>query len=163
MTILELDIILKDLLYDAKSNSWKTGRIAPREDGLHGEMQMSDDGMDTKVAARLMLEGFAQLQDLLKDFRTTDTSQDNTFNTPQDIIDALEFDDYWGIRLQNVPDRNNATADEINVMGHDYVLAYMMAGWYKLVDPARQASWEAKRQDAALRLVSALRYKQKLD
>lgn len=194
---------------DARANTWKTGRIAPREDGLHTEEQMSDAAMDKRIACRFFLEGTYHVMNITKDFRAVDISttpgnnncysryEGNSYpqsfrpvpiapysddsgigsdiSQPYSIYYALDVYEnpaahsgenaytLVDIKLSKINARANATNAELSALAHEYVLAYTMREWYKMVDPSRMASWERRRADAELRILRACRYKQKLN
>ena len=148
----------KQLRYDARANSWKTGGVAPREDGLHGEVQMSDGAMDTKILARLLVDATGLLCGALHDFYGSG-DDDRLPQLIDDVVAGFEDADFVRHLYVRTSGRNNAVVEELNALAHEFMLGYVMAGWYKLVDPRRMASWEARREDAKTRLLGALRHK----
>lgn len=151
-----ISVGFKDIYYDARANSWKRGRINPREDGLHGEMQMSDDTMDKNVCKRLFIEGLGKLLEVVKEFRPTATGG-GVVTIPTTVGSGVG--DNYTLSFNVTPNpRNNITASEASALSHAYVLAHIMKGWSRLVDEGSENEWQARMDEAKLRLLSGLRY-----
>ena len=151
----------RELWYDARANSWKTGRLAPREDGLHGETQMSNDNLDANIAKGLAIGGVALLLEKVKRFAPVSA----TFGTGEDPEGALPTTaagittgtaHVWKITVTPNP-RNTASDAQISALAHNFVLAHILMGWYRLVGDD-EAEWLRQKSDAALRLQAALMY-----
>lgn len=148
-----------DILYDARANSWKTGRIAPREDGLHGETQMSSDKMDTNIAKRFFTSGMGFLLEVVKDFLTPGTTPVIP-SDPRGASGAGTIPDNSQWTIDVTPNsRNNADGAQASALAHAFVLAYMMSSWYRLVEPRREKGWADRMENARVQLLGALRYK----
>lgn len=144
--MIAIQVKFADIYYDARANSWKRGRINPREDGLHSEMQMSDDSLDKSVAKRLTLEGAAKLREVLKEFSPSG-----------DVPTTLTDNHTISISVTPKP-RNNMTANEASALAHNFVLAYVMTGWSRITDTMSEDGWQARMAEAERRLLSGLRY-----
>lgn len=159
MATYDVNIDYKQLLYDARANSWKAGRIAPREDGLHGETQMSQGDMDTKIAARLMVDASNLLLEVLQDFRFQEDEDSYVPGTLAEMLEGFGDATFYGEVLLKANSRSNADSRELDALVHEFLLGYVMAGWYKLVNPQKINSWRARQEDAKTRLLAALRNK----
>lgn len=159
----------QDLWLDARANSWKRGRIQPREDGLHTEMQMvegngTNDSVDMAVAKRYAIEGVARLTEVLKEFEPSvsfstngGSSYSSSIPTSRSGITAGSRADMWRFTLTPNP-RNNMTEAEASGLAHAFVLAHIMMGWSRLVDNGLEDDWKARQDAAGLNLLSGLRY-----
>jgi hypothetical protein len=135
--------------------------LAPREDGLHGETQMSNDNLDANIAKGLAIGGVALLLEILKRFAPVTA----TFGTGEDPTGALPTTaagittgtaHVWKIIVTPNP-RNTASDAQISALAHNFVLAHILMGWYRLVGDD-EAEWLRQKGDAALRLQAALMY-----
>lgn len=156
MAAITISISFKDIYYDARANSWKRGRINPREDGLHGEMQMSDDTMDKDVCKRLFIEGLGKLMEVVKEFHPT-TVDGGAVVIPTTVGSGVGDNYTFSFKVTPTP-RNNMTGSEGSALSHAYVLAHIMKGWSRLVDDVSENDWQARMDDAKLGLLSGLRY-----
>lgn len=151
----------RELWYDARANSWKTGRLAPREDGLHGETQMSNDNLDANIAKGLAIGGVALLLEKVKRFAPVSA----TFGTGEDPEGTLPTTaagittgtaHVWKITVTPNP-RNTASDAQISALAHNFVLAHILMGWYRIVG-GNEEEWQQQMDDAAVKLQAALMY-----
>lgn len=149
-----IGIEVDDVMYDVRANTWKTGRLAPREDGLHGETQISSDEMDNNVVYRLFAEALSFLFKDLQEFNAWSNVM------PSDIKGGGDFGPGDNFQITVTPNsRNNTVVSQAQALSHEYVIDYILAGWYQMVDPDREGEWRTRLADTRLRLLSALRYK----
>lgn len=164
-------IPFKNAWYDARGYTWKAGRIAPREDGLHGETQISDEAMDKNLVKRLFIEGLGFLLEQLKEYiptakasRANDPTTAGGVDIPTKPNDTIFQDDMdILITLAGVNDRSEATKEQISALCISYITNYIVAGWYRMVEPSREQMWLNKNTLLETRMASALRYKHEPD
>ena len=142
MSTLNITISWEPLWKAAREHSWKRGRLQAREDGAHTELQMGSD-MDEDIAKGLMKDGVASLTEALHEFKPV----------------ATPLEGHWMLTL-TMSDRYAETGTEAKI-AQDYVLAFMMAGWSRDVDPERVKAWEEAQANAGVLLLRALHTKQK--
>lgn len=145
MTSKTITIAWNDVFYDARANTWKTGAVAPREDGLHGEGQMDDDGVDVNLAKRSYIDALHKLLESVKRFSTGS----NLPATMSGVTGSATI-------TLSVSSRNNSTDNELSALGHAFVVAHICADWYKMLSSNLEKDWLDKMQEAEARLKSAL-------
>ena len=148
MTNKTITIKWSELRYDAAANTWKVGSIAPREDGLHAETQMDDEGTDINLAKRSAITGTQQLAEALKRYVTNTTGAYTLTGVTNSTL--------WTLTLE-VSTRNPSSETQLSALGHAYVLARICADWYKnMGDTTREKEWLDQQVDAETRLKSAI-------
>lgn len=144
------------IAYDVKAATWKEGNQQQREDGLHAERQMGDEGVDFDIAKRSGLEGMYLLVESVKNFLAP-VGGSVTSDLPADF-DGMTDDGEWTIALL-VNNRCSAIDNQLSSIGHSFVVSYIMMDWYRVIDPAKEKEWSARMAAAETRLGAALYHK----